>query len=62
MSEEFKLSEKVFQITWKNEMLYLREDVKEFIRRLKERIDILPTEWKYSVNNMIDSLAGDELI
>jgi len=59
MSKEFNLSDKKFLTKgWKQE-IYLKEDVKEFIRRLKEEIN---TNDDFDVLYIIDKLAGDELI
>ena len=59
--EEFNLSENCKGSL--NENVYLEEDVKEFIRRLKEKLDLCS-----EINNheacfeIIDKLAGDKLI
>jgi hypothetical protein len=58
--EEFNLSEKEYSqcpVSY-----FLKSDVKEFIRRLKEELDNKRGVWKRStVKIIIDALAGKEL-
>lgn len=56
--EEFNLSEKIY-ITGLGDM-YLEEDVKEFLRLLKERLPKRVND--YFIHLIIDELAGDKLI
>jgi hypothetical protein len=62
MNKEFNLSEK----EWYDGAMYLynKEDVKEFIRLLKENI-VKQTSWNGILKDMIfeeiDKLAGDKL-
>ena len=63
MTEEFNLSEKRNQICDKGRVFYWEEDVKEFIRRLKDKI----INWEYCaiepiyLITFIDKLAGEKL-
>ena len=51
------LSEKVFLTkTWEQKM-YLEEDIKQFIRDIKERCNISFADWK-----ILNEIAGDKLI
>jgi len=66
MKEDFNLSEKVYKIIgWGNyEEFFSREDVKEFIKRLKESfIDTNNLGYsKTRILEKIDKLSGDKLI
>jgi len=55
--KEFNLSEKIRPIidSKSNKKYIFEEDVKEFVRRLKE-------ELSHTQDNIIDKLAGDKLI
>lgn len=55
--EEFNLSEKRFSDDF-NSVAYHEEDVKEFIRLLKEKAK----EYEWEGEEIIDKLAGDKLI
>jgi hypothetical protein len=59
MTEDFNLSEKM--LYEKNfGYIYSKEDVKEFIKRLKEEIEN-PTYPYNDIFQLIDNLAGDDL-
>lgn len=75
MSEEFNLSNEscyAYNNLGELSMMYLEEDVKEFIRLLKDamnkdiefckKADILPSIHPRRVIELIDKLAGDKLI
>ncbi len=59
--EEFNLSERRHHGGEKFAYIHV-EDVKEFIKRLKEGIDPLPNTSPYNVGKIIDKLAGEKLI
>ncbi|MHA1225322.1 MAG: hypothetical protein ACTSPV_01100 [Candidatus Hodarchaeales archaeon] len=75
MKQEFNLSEKIVLKILEDlkespkyeELMYLRvEDVKEFIRRLKEvfkntKVSSYGWSWEY-INKEIDKLAGEKLV
>ena len=61
---EFNLSSKE-HIHWGTEPAYARDDVKEFIRLLKEEIHNDPEMYLESLDDfdgLIDKLAGEELV
>ena len=67
MNEEFKLSEKVLQFSKDEIPVYNEEDVKEFIKRLKEYLDYRESLGigRYTTEGIkeeIDKLAGSDLI
>ena len=62
--KEFKLSEKEMIITLEadhSKPMFYEEDVKEFIRLLKEDFHTLDLT-EHSFDDIIDKLAGDKLI
>ena len=65
MTEEFNLSEKIIKDNWsrsKDEILV--EDVKEFIRRLKQIFDIENSKTMscFDICDEINRLAGSKLV
>ena len=67
MKEEFNLSEKIKGFGIHREKIkkgYIdEEDVKEFIKRLKEEFCDEDEDYNmYEINKIIDKLAGDKLI
>ena len=61
MEKEFNLSEKILgEISNEKEGAILTRDIKEFIKRLKEKIKG-DSHWKWTFQE-IDKLAGDKLI
>ena len=69
--KEFNLSEKITKAKQMGEhfweSMFFRKDVKEFIRRLKENVYKkhkcgFDCEFEEEVEEMIDKLAGDDLI
>ena len=62
MTTEFNLSEKIHINNTNNNWTFIRiEDVKEFIRLLKEKVNGNPLNW-CKINDEIDKLAGKSLI
>jgi len=61
MKTEFNLSEKM-HIHWGTEPAYAEEDVREFIKRLKENIKTDYDDVNECIIEEIDKLAGDKLI
>ena len=55
---EFNLSEKE---SIEGDCKYDREDVKEFIKRVKEELKFI-LQYDEDINHVIDELAGDKLI
>lgn len=63
MTEEFVLSnESIFINNDKETRLYFEEDVKEFIRLLKERFENWGETNNGTILEVINKLAGEELI
>ena len=69
MKEEFNLSRRIINDMEYHRAFILRDDVKEFIKRLKEEVN--ETDWAVILNKqyykkplfeLIDKLAGEELI
>ena len=62
MKDEFNLSDKILSLDVYETDLLNVEDVKEFIRRLKEEsLKLLPKRDACGLGIIIDTLAGDKL-